>query len=143
VTWFLVATPAYLKKRRRPRAPDDLKEHDWLLFGTGSTAVELGLENGEAAAHVTVSARLLVSDFDIVYAAATAGLGIAILPAFRCMDALREHRLERVLRDWAPPAIPVHIVYPSARHVSAKVKSFVEHVQQRMTPPPWESGPVP
>jgi DNA-binding transcriptional LysR family regulator len=41
------------------------------------------------------------------------------------------------------PAIPVHIVYPSARHVSAKVKSFVEYVQQRMTPPPRESGPVP
>ena len=143
VTWFLVATPAYLKKKRRPRTPEDLKDHDCLLFGTGSTAVELRLENGDDAAHVAVSARLLVSDFDLVYAAATAGLGIAMLPAFRCIDDLREHRLERVLRDWAPPAIPVHIVYPSARHVSAKVKSFVEYVQQRMTPPPWESGPVP
>ena len=36
VTWFLVATPAYLKKRGRPRSPDDLKKHDCLLFGTGS-----------------------------------------------------------------------------------------------------------
>jgi hypothetical protein len=34
-------------------------------------------------------------------------------------------------------------VYPTARHLSAKVKSFVEYVQQRMTPPPWELGPVP
>ena len=110
VTWFLVATPAYLKKRRRPRAPDDLKDHDCLLFGTGSAAVELRLEHGEEAARVTVSARLLASDFDLVYAAAMAGLGIAVLPAFRCMADLREHRLERVLRDWAPPAIPVHIV---------------------------------
>jgi DNA-binding transcriptional LysR family regulator len=143
VTWFLVATPAYLKKKRRPRAPDDLKDHDCLLFGTGSTAVNLRLENGDERREVAVSARLLVSDFDIVYAAATAGLGIALLPAFRCMDDLREHRLERVLRDWAAPTIPVHIVYPTARHLSAKVKSFVEYVQQRMTPPPWELGPVP
>src|SRR5438094_1531247 len=40
VTWFLVATPAYLKKKRRPRAPDDLEDHDCLLFGTSSTAAE-------------------------------------------------------------------------------------------------------
>jgi len=143
VTWFLVAAPGYLKKKRRPRTPEDLKDHDCLLFGTGSPAVELRLENGDQAVQVTVPARILVTDFDLVYAAAMAGLGIAVLPAFRCMDDLREHRLECVLRDWAPPAIPVHIVNPSARHVSAKVKSFVEYVQQRMTPPPWESGPVP
>ena len=140
-TWLLVATPAYLKRRRRPRVPDDLEQHDCLLFGTGSTTVDLALEKGEEVVRVPVSARLLVSDFDIVYAAATAGLGIAVLPAFRCVDDLREQRLERVLRDWAPPSIPVHIVYPTARHLSAKVKSFVEYVQQRMTPPPWELGP--
>ena len=140
VTWLLVATPAYLKKRRRPRVPDDLKDHDCLLFGTGSTSVELALESGNEAVRVTVSTRILANDFDLVHAAAAAGLGIALLPAFRCMDDLRSHRLEHVLRDWAPPAIPVHIVYPSARHVSAKVKTFVEFVQQRMTPSPWEIG---
>src|SRR5260370_38278473 len=94
VTWFLVATPAYLKKHRRPRAPDDLKDHDCLLFGTGSTAVELRLEHGDDVARVTVSARLLVSDFDLVYAAATAGLGIAMLPPFRCMAELPEHHFQ-------------------------------------------------
>src|SRR5262249_26307597 len=63
VTWFFVATPGYLKKKRRPRTADDLKDHDCLLFGTGSTAVELRLENGKEAVRVTVPARLLVSDF--------------------------------------------------------------------------------
>jgi hypothetical protein len=48
-----------------------------------------------------------------------------------------------VLRDWAAPAIPVQVVYPTARHLSATVKSFVEHLQRRMTPPPWELGPMP
>lgn len=139
VTWCLVATPGYLKKKRRPRSPADLQAHACLVFGTGSTAVTLRLTNGAETRDVAVSARLVVSDFDIVYTAATSGLGIAALPAFRCIDALREHRLERVLEDWEPPAIPVHIVYPTARHVSAKVKSFVEFVQQRMTPPPWDA----
>src|SRR6267154_778381 len=73
VTSFLVATPGYLKKKRRLREPDDLKHHDCLSFGTGSTAVELTLENGHDTARVTVSPRLLVNDFDMLYAAATAG----------------------------------------------------------------------
>src|SRR6185503_19681893 len=143
VTWFLVATGGYLKRRRRPQAPGDLADHDCLLFGAGSTTVNLRLQRGEQSAQVAITAHLLVSDFDVLHAAASAGVGIALLPAYRCIEDLRVHRLERVLRDWNAPATPVHAVYPTARHLSAKVKSFVEHLQKRMTPPPWEIGPPP
>jgi DNA-binding transcriptional LysR family regulator len=101
------------------------------------------LESGERTADVAIAAHLLSTEFDAIHAAASAGLGIALLPAFRCLDDLRLHRLARVLPEWSAPAIPVHVVYPTARHLSAKVKTFVEHVQQRMTPPPWELGPMP
>ncbi|MDB4952618.1 MAG: Transcriptional regulator, LysR family [Myxococcales bacterium] len=143
VSWFLVATPAYLKKRGRPKSPDDLQEHDCLMFGAGSTTVTLRLDHGEQAAQVAVPARLLVNDMDVLYAAAIAGLGIALLPGFRCADDLRARRLDRVLREWSSPSTPVHVVYPTARHLSPKVKSFVEHLQERLTPSPWELGPVP
>ncbi len=79
----------------------------------------------------------------MVHAAAVAGLGLALLPAYQCVDDLRGKRPERVLRDWEAPVTPVHVVYPSTRHVSPKVKSFVDHLQERMTPPPWELGPMP
>ncbi len=143
VTWFFVATAGYLKKRRRPRTPEDLVEHDCLLFGAGSTTVHLRLEGGDAPVDVAVRARMLVSDMDIIHSAAIAGVGIALLPAFRCVEDLRAHRFERVLRDWSAPSTPVHVVYPTARLLSAKVKAFVEHLQKRMTPPPWEIGPLP
>ena len=77
------------------------------------------------------------------YSVAKAGLGIALLPVFRCVEDLRAHRLERVLRDWNTPSTPVHVVYPTTRHVSPNVTTFVNHLQGRMTPPPWELGPVP
>jgi DNA-binding transcriptional LysR family regulator len=73
---------------------------------------------------------------------ATAGLGIALLPAYRCADDLRARRLDRVLADWNAPSTPVHVVYPSIRHMPPKVKTFVEHLQERMTPPPWDVGPA-
>jgi DNA-binding transcriptional LysR family regulator len=143
VGWFLVATPAYLKKRGRLRSPEDLKKHDYLFFGTGLDSAVLRLEKGDRSVQLALAPRMTVSENDVLYAVAAAGLGVALLPAFLCVNDLRAHRLERVLRDWTAPSTPVHVVYPSARHVSPKVKSFIDHLQERMTPPPWELGPVP
>jgi DNA-binding transcriptional LysR family regulator len=136
--WLLVATPAYLKRRGRPRSPEDLKKHDCLLFGADFDSAGIRLEKGDSAVQVALSPRLMVSDFDVLYAATVAGLGIALCPTSRCVDDLRARRLERVLSDWNAPSTPVHVVYPSIRHLSPKVKSFVDHLQQRMTPPPWD-----
>jgi DNA-binding transcriptional LysR family regulator len=141
--WFLVATAAYLKKRGRPKTPDDLKGHDCLVFGSGPNASIWRLESGDRSAEVALSPRMLVNDMDLLRAAAAAGIGIASLPAHMCVDDLRARKLERVLRDWNIPPVPIHVVYPTARHVSAGVKTFIEHLQQRMAPPPWELGPVP
>ncbi len=141
--WFLAATPAYLRKRGRPRSPEDLKKHDALLFGTGIDAASVRLESADMTVQVAMSARLMVGDVDVLLAVALAGQGIAVLPAFRCVEELRAGRLERVLPDWNLPSTPVHVVYPSTRHLSPKVKTFVDYLQERMTPPPWELGPMP
>jgi DNA-binding transcriptional LysR family regulator len=143
VKWFLVATPAYLKKRRRPRLPADLQQHDCFIFGAGLAGAGVELDNGGQSAHVALSPRMLVSDMDVLRASVNADLGIGLLPAFLCVEDLRARRLERVLGKWNAPPTPVHVVYPSTRHVSPKVKSFVDHLQERMTPPPWELGPAP
>jgi DNA-binding transcriptional LysR family regulator len=141
--WFPVATPAYLRKRGRPQSPEDLERHDCLLFGSGASGSVLRLENGERTVHLTLTPRMLVNDMDVLCEAAGAGMGIGVLPAFMCIEDLRARKMERVLRDWNVPPTPLHVVYPTARHVSPKVKAFIEHLQQRMTPPPWELGPVP
>jgi len=124
VQWFMLATPAYLKKRGRPREPDDLKEHEWLMFGSLRGRTELHLERGEKSMTVSVTPRLMVTDNEVLHAATLAGLGIGLLPAFQCIEDLRAKRLERVLREWSTPATPMHVVYPSTRHLSPKVKSF-------------------
>ena len=143
VRWFVVATPAYLDKHGRPRSPEELEQHACVLFGAGALGTVVHLERGDASVHISVSPRLFVSDLDVLRAAVNAGLGIGILPAFQCVEDLRARRLERVLSYWNVPATPVHVVYPSTRHVSAKVKAFIEHLQVRMNPSPWELGPMP
>jgi DNA-binding transcriptional LysR family regulator len=143
VGWFLVATPAYLRKRGRPRSPEDLVKHDFLFFGAGLESVGPRLEKDGNSVQVALSPRLAASEMEVLHTVAVAGQGIALLPAFQCVEDLRAKRLERVLPEWNAPSVPVHVVYPSTRHLSPKVKTFVEHLQARMTPPPWELGPVP
>lgn len=135
---FLVASPAYLKKHGRPKAPEDLARHDCLLFGAGRERALMRLEADGRALELEVPVKLVVNDTDMLHAAAVAGLGVALVPIFRCTSDLKQKRLERVLPAWKAPLTPIHAVYPSTRHLSPKVKTFVDHVQAAMTPPIWE-----
>src|SRR5262249_16179216 len=135
--------PGYLKKRRGAKSPDDLASHDCLLFDAGPGSSEVRLTKADRSARVVLTPRMLAGDMEILHAAAVGGLGIALVPAFQCMDDLRARRLERVLRDWSAPPTPIHVVYPTARYVSPKARAFIDYLQQRMTPPPWELGPAP
>ncbi len=143
VRWFLVATPAYLRRRGRPKSPDDLRAHECLLFGVGPGGASVRLESKGEPVRIDLSPRMLVNDMDVLRASANVGMGIAVLPAFQCVGDLRTGKLERVLGEWDVPSTPIHVVYPTARHITPKVRAFIEHLQQRMTPPPWELGPAP
>ena len=126
---ILVATPTYLKRRGRPKSPIDLKKHDCLLFGSNAT---LTLTRDTRREDISVNPRLLVTDMDVLESAVKDDLGIAVMPAFMCNKAIRAARLERVLPAWSPPPTPLHIVYPSTRHLSPTVRSFIEFVQERI-----------
>jgi DNA-binding transcriptional LysR family regulator len=143
VTWFLVATPAYLKKHGRPKSPEDLEKHPFLYFGAGLENVGPRLEKNGKTNHVMLSPRMTANDMEIVQRMANDGLGIGLLPAFLCVEELRARKLERVLPEWNAPTVPVWAVYPSTRHLSTTVRMFLDHLQSRMTPPPWERGPAP
>ena len=123
--------------------PEELEKHACVLFGAGAAGTIINLERGDTSVHISVSPRLFVSDMDVLRAAVNAGLGIGVLPAFQCVEDLRSRRLERVLGYWNVPPTPVHVLYPSTRHISAKVKTFIDHLQERMSPSPWELGPMP
>jgi DNA-binding transcriptional LysR family regulator len=143
VRWFLVATPTYLKKHGRPRTPEDLQKHDFLFFGAGLDGVGPRLEKDGRTVQLALSPRMTASDMDLLRAVVMTGVGIGALPAFQCVEDLRAQRVLRVLPDWSAPSVPIHAVYPSTHHLSPKVKTFLDHLQARLTPPPWELGPAP
>ena len=135
------AAPSYLARRGTPAAPTELRAHDCLLYayaGDGDTWRFRG-DGGEA--EVTPSGSLRANNGDALLAAALAGHGVVLLPTFIVGDALRDGRLVRLLPGWETREIAAHAVYPSARHLAPKVRSFVAFLAARFRDPaPWDEG---
>jgi len=139
----VVASPAFLRKHGTPRHPEDLARFDAVAFGAGPDRTRWELHKDGETVAVNIEARITVNDFDFLDQAARAGIGMALLPVFRCVEPIRVEALRRVLPRWCSRQVPLHAVYPSTRHLSPKVKAFLDHLRVRMTPPPWELGPMP
>ena len=127
----LVASPAFLQKHAPPKQPADLAKLPVLAFGAVPDPTTWQLVRGEERAKVSVEPRFIVNDFDLVYRAVIDGIGIALVPGHVANDDLGKGRLVRVLPEWCTPLVQYHAVYPSTRHLSPKVKAFVDHLQDK------------
>ncbi len=118
----VVASPAYLAARGTPATPAALGGHDLIAFeGIGATN-EWRFAGGIG---VRVEPRLAVNSADAAIAAAEGGLGVTRTLSYQVHASVAEGRLRRLLEDFAPPAMPVHVVHPALRLGSANVAAFV------------------
>lgn len=136
---LLCASPDYIKQNGMPEHPDNLVEHS-LINLTQWTSWQLCGANDEMYHH-NVKARIQVNDFASLFTLAMSGAGISPLPTLIAAPAIRAGTLVPVLQSWPFEASPIHALYPSNRHLSAKVRSFVDFVIESVRPtPPWEVG---
>ncbi len=135
---YVVATPDFFEAHGVPESPEDLARFDAVVFGVGMSNATWRLFADGQTTYVEVKPRLIVNDPELLIASVLEGVGIGLVPAHLCVDHLRSGRLRRVLADYCSPSIPVSAVYPSTRHISPKVKAFLDHLSEGMNPPPWE-----
>lgn len=123
----LVASPAYLDKRGRPVHPDELPDHDYLLYKNIATGNRVPFISpiGEKLS-IKITPTMLVNNSSTLRRAALAGLGIALSNRWLIEPYLRTGDLEVVLPQWQYPPHPVHAVYPSNRFIPLKVRRFVD-----------------
>lgn len=140
----LVASPALLDGagREPPSAPEQLPRWPCLAFGSAAerSSWELSSRTGKTVS-VRLEARFVVNDFDVLTSAAVAGLGLALLPAERCVEHLRQGSLRRLLPEWSAIERPLSAVYPSGSHLTPKLSAFLAHLVESFSPPPWELLP--
>ncbi len=123
----LVAAPCYLDKHGRPSHPEDLTEHDYLLYRNISTGdrVPFISPSGESLS-VKITPAMIVNNTATLRRAALAGLGITMSNRWLIDPFIESGQLELVLPEWQYPPHPVHAVYPSNRFIPLKVRRFVD-----------------
>jgi len=123
--WYdrvFVASKDYLAKRGVPQTPDDLRDHDCIIY----TLLSSGAIWRFRDADIPVSGRLRVNSPDAVSAAVTAGLGVAQGPAWLFEGGLNSGRLQFILTDHAAPPVPVQIVYVANRLLPTRAVVFMD-----------------
>ncbi len=123
---ILAASPAYLARHGRPAHPADLSSHALLLYVYANHPYELSFTRGAEAATVAVKGLLESNDGQILRAAALKDLGVLVQPTYIVHDDVVQGRLAPVLDDWDLPRLTINIAYPSRKHLSAKVRSFID-----------------
>ncbi len=122
------ATPAYLAKFGTPHVPADLERHMLVNYFFSKTNKIFPFEymvNGEKTT-VHSRQRLALNDADACIAAGLAGLGILQLPLFLVPEYIGSGQLQIVLGEYPSTTRPMYVLYPQNRHLSTKVRAFVE-----------------
>jgi DNA-binding transcriptional LysR family regulator len=129
------AAPAYLARHGAPQTPADLAQHACLGYTLTATGADWRLEGPGGAVAVAVNGPIRADNGDIIRLAALGGAGIAFQPHFIVGDDIDAGRLVRVLPEWQSAEMGVYAVYPSRKHLSAKVRTFVDFVSAALQGP--------
>jgi len=123
------ATPEYLARAGTPLHPRELDEkHQIVAYRPAQTGRVMSFFYQNHSETIEIAGRYTVSVNDGMgyLAAALAGLGVVQLPTFMARGPIAEGRLVPILLDWCTGPKPLHIVYPPNRHLSNKVRVFVD-----------------
>jgi LysR family transcriptional regulator, regulator for bpeEF and oprC len=127
------AAPSYLKQHGTPQTPQELQsQHTAVNFFSAKTgkifALDFASPQGQQHA-LQLPHQAAANDADTHVALACAGLGLAQLPLTRFVkDLLEQGRLVQVLPDWSAGQLPLYVMYPRNRHLSARLRAFVDWV---------------
>jgi len=132
----LVASPAYLAAHGTPQVPADLAQHRCLSYANFGKSVWTLTRDAETE-RVGVSGHFSANEATTLMRAALAGGGIAMQPTYLANPLLRSGELQAVLPAWSLPAMTIHALYTSRRHLSPAVRALLDFLVQRFAGVPW------
>ena len=127
---IVVASKNYLKRRGEPKTPAAIASHDTIQFGATAAAPEWRFVERGKDVSVGVTPRFTTNSADAAIWHAGQGGGLTRVMAYQAAEALGKGRLKVVLADFEVSPLPIHIVYPTSRLLSAKVRTFIDLVTE-------------
>lgn len=133
----ICATPDYFARHGVPQTPEDLEAHNCLTYTYFNPQDPWRLRGPEGEVSVRASGDLRLNDDDALAEAVRHGLGVALLPTFLIGKDLQTGALQSVLSDYVPVERHIYAVYLANRHLSAKVRAFIDFFLERIGAEPY------
>lgn len=138
---LMCASPGYISKHGQPTVPEEVSSHDCLNF---SNVEQLRhhwpISSDTETINIPIHSRMLSNNSELLRHCAAADMGLVVGPSYSMIDDIKSKRLVRLLADHHLGKMPVMMVYPSRRQLSAKVRSFIDFMNARHPHPendPW------
>ncbi len=125
-TSIAVASESYIKAHGEPSHPQDLAEHECIIFTRLATPETWNFIGNGGAIAVPVSGRLRTNGIDAVIEAACAGVGVALVPIWMMRTEIVGGRLQQILKAWQPPRRGISVVYPSRRFLAPRTRAVID-----------------
>ena len=125
-----MASPGYLKARGEPKTMEAIAAHDTIQFGATAGMADWRFVEDGREVRVAIAPRLSTNSADAAVQYAEQGGGLTRVLAYQAAGAIKHGRVKVVLAKFELPALPIHIVYPTSRLLSAKVRTFIDLVTE-------------
>ncbi|HTT40631.1 MAG TPA: LysR family transcriptional regulator [Burkholderiales bacterium] len=132
----LCATPGYLGTHGAPEKPEDLAQHNCLLYAYLSTGNEWAFKAADEEIRVRVQGNFKANNGHAIREALLVGAGVALMPDWLIHDQLERGELTVLLPEFATEPLEINAVYPSSRHLSAKVRTLIDFLQAEFAATP-------
>ena len=133
VRQVLCASPSYLAEKGIPKSPDALSHHSLIVAAAGSwSAIEWKFLDGDKIMTHKIKPRLSVTSNDAAIAAAAQGLGITRVLSYQVAPFLASGQVRTLLSKYEPHRLPIHVLHREGRYASAKVRTFVDLMVERL-----------
>lgn len=138
----VVASPAYLEAHGTPRRPEDLIGHNVISYRYQESALNWHFRGPDGKpVSMPVSGSLQMNNSLALREAMLAGVGIARTPTFVVGEDIRSGSLVPLLPGYEALELSIFLVYPQRRHLSPKVRAFIEFMAARISDPPyWDAA---
>jgi DNA-binding transcriptional LysR family regulator len=136
--WIAVAAPSYLKRSGIPATPQDLAQHNVLVYSTVQGDDHLHFIDGRnGRISVGVHGNLRSNNLSSILAAVRDGMGIAVLPVYVAARSLGTGHVAQVLAQFSLPSQEIHAVYPSPKLVPGKVTALIDYLHDAFARADW------
>ena len=127
---ILTASPGYIGRLGRPKTVDDLARHQLLIYTYANNPHELRFSGDGETTILPVKGLVESNDGQVLRAAALEGLGILVQPTYIVYEDIVAGRLVPLLDAWDLPRLTINLAYPSRKHLTAKVRTFIDFLAE-------------